>query len=146
MESLEEVLYAMFQTKSESPIEAMMYLTFKKLGVDVEQQVTIGNYRADYVLGKVVIECDGADYHEDARDLKRDACIYKHGYRIVRVPGHCLSRYRFELVSYLIWRYAPDKCTEAMKQRIPREINYNLVVREFVPDQQPYYQNLFVKL
>lgn len=57
-------------------------------------QVPIKQYFADIVIigtngaPRVVVECDGAEFHKDkARDTKRTAIIEGIGYRVLRVTG-----------------------------------------------------------
>lgn len=88
--------------KCESPIEqllatalALVLLTIPEAWrPTLETQVPIGKYRADIVLiaaggaPRIVVECDGADFHKDkARDSKRTEEIERMGYRVFRVTG-----------------------------------------------------------
>jgi len=58
-------------------------------------QCPVGNYRVDFLLiGKnvprpraLVVECDGAQYHDRARDAVRDHELQEMGLSIVRFPG-----------------------------------------------------------
>jgi len=62
----------------------------------VEFHTAVGTFRADFVLSRhgrrVVVECDGRDYHQAGRDEWRDAMILgeKHAEVIVRLPGNLL--------------------------------------------------------
>lgn len=96
--------------KEESPIETVLGSELDKmadnLGGDytVERQVVIKvggkEYRADFVVTrlcdnascKVVVECDGHNFHEKtreqaARDKKRDRDMQKQGYIVMRFTG-----------------------------------------------------------
>ena len=67
--------------------------------LNMYREVKIGPYRADFVMGvggfellRLVIECDGHDYHERtkeqaAHDRKRDRYMIRHGYLTVRFTG-----------------------------------------------------------
>jgi hypothetical protein len=62
----------------ESPIEeemarAICFEAYRRdVGVRVQSQSVIGNYRADFIIElddiKIVIECDGHDYHERTKE------------------------------------------------------------------------------
>lgn len=71
-------------------------------GVWVEQQVELGNWRADFVIHRydwicekwrtVIIECDGHDFHERtkeqaARDRSRDRRASLSGFVVLRFTG-----------------------------------------------------------
>lgn len=72
---------------SQTPIEkAMADLLSGSVpaGVTWAAEVPIGDYRADFVITagetRVVVECDGADFHEFWRDRKRDVrMLLDHG-------------------------------------------------------------------
>lgn len=51
------------------------------------RQLPIGPYIADFVClsAKVVIELDGSQHAESARDLKRDAYLRTQGFRVLRI-------------------------------------------------------------
>jgi very-short-patch-repair endonuclease len=96
---------------SESPIEALLYagweLMLPKLmlvpeaKVKLEQQVSMGSYRADFLLRindlegntkKLVVEVDGHDFHEKtkqqaAHDKARDRWMTANGYQLMRFTG-----------------------------------------------------------
>lgn len=62
----------------ESPIERKLWDALRFMGIEVETQVSIGNYRVDMILfsrlspNEVIIECDGAKYHHNLIDEFRD--------------------------------------------------------------------------
>ncbi len=92
-----------------SPIEKMMFMAIKLIGqishpgrFFVEKQKHIGPYRVDLLISythldgdkchKVVVECDGHDFHEKTRiqassDKKRDRFLQKEGYSVLRYSG-----------------------------------------------------------
>jgi very-short-patch-repair endonuclease len=94
-----------------------------------DNQVPIGDYRADFVVqrfiremalppiitsAKVVIECDGHDFHERtpeqaARDKLRDRTFQSMGYVVLRFTGREL------------WR-DPDACAEQVNDCIENDI------------------------
>lgn len=86
----------------ESPIEALfvegvaMHLAWKPFGL--QAQVQIGQYRVDFLMTderhdrKVVVECDGHDFHERTkdqakRDRSRDRWLMRRGYTVARFTG-----------------------------------------------------------
>ena len=74
--------------------------------IQVELQAPVLEYRADFlltvrlrgeVIGRVVIECDGHNFHERtkeqaARDRSRDRAMLLAGYKVVRFTGSELHR------------------------------------------------------
>jgi very-short-patch-repair endonuclease len=69
------------------------------------QQVTLGQYRVDFLLGAsdvrrtrhIAIECDGHDFHERTaaqaeRDRSRDRWMQAHGYIVLRFTGREIYR------------------------------------------------------
>jgi len=91
--------------KCESPIEQIFLRRVLERWpeIDIEAQVKIGPYRADFVLeGKLVVECDGREFHESltqqAHDSERDDLMRELGYIVIRLSGadihrgdHCLA-------------------------------------------------------
>lgn len=94
------------QKETQSPIEALVYLELIRWSSPyscehcgypiVTPQAQVGKYRADFLVEwkgkKVVIECDGHDFHEKtkkqaAHDKKRDRDISLLGYQIRRYTG-----------------------------------------------------------
>ncbi len=65
-------------------------------------QDSIGQYRVDFSIvslgmGRLVIECDGHDFHEKtkeqaARDKRRDRFLQQSGYRVLRFTGSEIYR------------------------------------------------------
>jgi very-short-patch-repair endonuclease len=70
---------------------------YELLGWYAFQQHQIGPYRVDFALvsrlaGRVVIECDGHDYHERTKeqarhDKKRDRFMLAQGWKVLRFTG-----------------------------------------------------------
>lgn len=71
--------------KFESPIEEMFYDALAPLlasGVEVKTQVPVLNYRVDFLIRgprRVVIECDGREFHDFNRDRIRDIAMLDSG-------------------------------------------------------------------
>lgn len=102
--------------ESESPIEASMLEALQAIvwpaGVEIKQQVGIGHYRVDFMLGRrkpdgradclVVVECDGSRYHDAIEDAKRDRFIQTHGAAILRFTGSEINAH-------------PDRCASEVQ-------------------------------
>jgi very-short-patch-repair endonuclease len=99
----------------QSPIEELFYIALKDneeriatladrgmYNINQQEEIGIGDdtYRVDFLLcaicqgvgRKVVVECDGHDFHEKtkeqaAKDKQRDRTLTKHGYTVVRFTG-----------------------------------------------------------
>jgi len=62
----------------ESPIERSLWEALRYVGINVETQVPIGNFRIDMLVSsrrnsnKALIECDGAEFHHQIIDEFRD--------------------------------------------------------------------------
>jgi very-short-patch-repair endonuclease len=78
---------------------------YPKEGVSLWQQIQIGTYRVDFLLGSypdrglapLIVECDGHDFHERTkeqaqRDKSRDRYLVARGYRILRFTGSEIYR------------------------------------------------------
>lgn len=69
--------------ESESGLESMVAFRLRRLGIRFRQQVRIGARRVDFLLGEVlVLEVDGAAFHEADHDNRRDIELGRLGYRI----------------------------------------------------------------
>lgn len=76
----------------ESPIESRLCWQLRRLGVDYEAQKVVGNRRLDIVIGKINVECDGKDFHDEKTDMRRDIEVSNHGYKIIRITGSEIRR------------------------------------------------------
>jgi len=62
----------------ESPIEQKLWYALRYMGIGVETQVSVGDYRVDMIVfsrlssNQVIIECDGANFHYNLIDEFRD--------------------------------------------------------------------------
>jgi very-short-patch-repair endonuclease len=62
----------------ESPIEQKLWYALRYMGIGVETQVSVGDYRVDMIVfsrlspNEVIIECDGANFHHNMIDEFRD--------------------------------------------------------------------------
>ena len=86
--------------KCESPIETRLAKALRFWGVVVQVQRPIGPYRADIYIEmdgkKIVVECDGVDYHSSyeqrEHDHKRDKYMEEKGYMVIRFTGSAINK------------------------------------------------------
>lgn len=75
----------------ESVIEGYFYYAFieKFPTIQPRNQVWIGRFRVDFLFipQKLVVECDGKQFHNPKKDQDRDRKLVKLGYRTLRFPG-----------------------------------------------------------
>ncbi|HEY0259282.1 MAG TPA: DUF559 domain-containing protein [Lacisediminihabitans sp.] len=72
---------------SESGTESMFAFRMRRLGVRFRQQVRIGRYRVDFLIGeRLVVEIDSLAFHDPTADHVRDAHLGIRGYRVLRFP------------------------------------------------------------
>ena len=76
----------------ESPIESRLCWQLRKLGIEYDTQKWVGNRRLDIVIGKVNVECDGKNFHNEQTDLRRDIEVLRNGFRVIRVAGREIMR------------------------------------------------------
>ncbi len=73
--------------RSESPIETLLRLGLRRRGIaPFELQVwTHPDHRVDIVVrGRLILEADGEEFHEPAKDAIRDALMRRLGYVVLR--------------------------------------------------------------
>ena len=81
--------------KINSYIECNLYMAFCRLTDEyiLSPQITIGNYRVDFLVDgtMIVVECDGYDQHKTkeqmSSDYKRERYLIAHGYTVIRFTG-----------------------------------------------------------
>lgn len=56
-------------------------------GIDFEHQKKIDKFFPDFVIGSVIIEIDGANWHDQEKDRIRDTVLTEHGYRVFRIDS-----------------------------------------------------------
>ena len=113
----------LYQRNISSPIERIAWTvvadeflhTNSMEGVRIERQKEIGRYFADIYLEyksskdglvKVVIECDGHDFHEKtkeqaSKDKKRDRFMQTAGYKVLRCTGSDIVKDPSQIISDL---------------------------------------------
>ncbi len=100
----------------DSPIEDQFLWAFMKVASprvivtrQVELETTLGKFRPDFLISrpeggkKIVVECDGREFHEGPRDSRRDAAIVKSGAadRVYRLKGKDICWKIHELLELL---------------------------------------------
>ena len=72
-----------------SPIEQEAWRAIRACGIVMYPQYPIGQHFADFANPalKIVLELDGAQFHDANRDAKRDKWMIENGWRIYRVTG-----------------------------------------------------------
>lgn len=77
-----------------SPIESMAWGEIRCLGLPFWPQLPIGKYFADFAdpVKKIVIECDGKEFHSKEKDKARDAFMASNGWTVYRISGSDCNR------------------------------------------------------
>lgn len=73
-----------------TPIESAFWSDIRQLGAVMYPQYPIAGFFADFAnpVAKVVVECDGAQFHLDkAKDEARDAELSRRGWVVYRLTG-----------------------------------------------------------
>lgn len=79
----EKVLY--------TPIELILRDKLIERNINFEPQVKLGRFYVDFLITdknrKIIVECDGRDYHSIEKDRERDKELSAEGYQILRFTG-----------------------------------------------------------
>lgn len=72
-----------------TPIEAPIWSDIRSFGLPFWPQFPVGKYVVDFAdpVRRIAIECDGAAFHDAAKDRKRDAALEAMGWTTYRIPG-----------------------------------------------------------
>lgn len=99
----------------ESPIEHDLMVTLRMVGLQVEHQVWVGSYRVDMIVSsrlnsqKLIVECDGRDFHHDLIDDFRDDELRElSGYPVVHVRGSVIVHDAEYCAIHIIDRWFPE--------------------------------------
>jgi very-short-patch-repair endonuclease len=65
--------------------EKVAFDFFTKYNISFEHQKKIDRFYPDFVIGNLIIEIDGATWHDKEKDKARDEIISSYGYQIVRI-------------------------------------------------------------
>jgi very-short-patch-repair endonuclease len=86
-----------------SPIEHIAWGEIRYLGLVLYPQYPIAELFVDFAAPqqKVVIECDGAAYHDKDQDAERDERLRKRGWTVYRIPGKDFMRHELNIDSFL---------------------------------------------
>lgn len=81
--------YGLDFMKWETPIEDYTWQAIRRYGVPMYPQMPALNYFLDFAnpYKKIVIECDGKQWHDEEKDAIRDAKLIADGWTIYRIPG-----------------------------------------------------------
>lgn len=82
--------YARSMRRMPTPAEHKLWRLLRDrrfVGFKFRRQVPIGPYIADFVCyeAKLIVEADGAQHAESARDLERDTELSRRGFRLLRL-------------------------------------------------------------
>lgn len=77
-----------------TPIESRAWDAIRYIGLPMWPQYQIGKYFADFAdpIKKIVIECDGKDYHAPGSDDERDRLMIAQGWTVFRISGADCNR------------------------------------------------------
>lgn len=77
-----------------SPIESLAWGEIRYRGLPFWPQFPIGQYFADFAdpIKKIVIECDGKNFHSREKDAPRNAFMAGLGWRVYRISGSDCNR------------------------------------------------------
>ena len=74
-----------------TPIEKIMSDWFMRSNLKFTPQVRLGRFQVDFLVeigqNKIIVECDGRDYHNPYKDRERDKGLNTHGYKIFHFTG-----------------------------------------------------------
>lgn len=125
MQTVEHILFSISSGKQvfplyrpakwESPIERQLWEALRFIGINVETQITIGNYRVDMLISsrlnseEIIVECDGADYHYSLIDEFRDDEIIKEAnIQIAHIYGDKIYASPEKCALYIVERWFPE--------------------------------------
>ena len=98
-----------------TPIETRIANLLEEEGITFREQTGIGRRTVDFLILRddgrpaFILECDGANYHEAARDRERDAEIEDaSGLKTLRFSGKQIN-------------FSPEECVEAIKAKLASE-------------------------
>lgn len=92
-----------------TPIERKMALALRQAGIEYSPQELVGPCVVDFLVDKwLVVECDGASFHDPVKDGKRDEFIAKQGLKTLRFSGREIVR-------------DSDACIERIKTALQRK-------------------------
>lgn len=72
-----------------TPIEAAVWNDLREVDAGMWPQLPVGRFFVDFgcPLRRKAIECDGAAFHDAAKDAQRDRTLLDAGWAVMRIPG-----------------------------------------------------------
>jgi hypothetical protein len=72
-----------------TPIEAWLWADIRNCNAIFYPQYPVGRFFVDFAnpVAKVALECDGAEFHNAAKDASRDIELRDMGWEVYRFPG-----------------------------------------------------------
>jgi very-short-patch-repair endonuclease len=67
--------------------EKVAYDYLMRHNIVFEHNKKIDKYYPDFVIGNLIIEIDGAQWHDKEKDKNRDAVLEAHGYQVFRIDS-----------------------------------------------------------
>jgi very-short-patch-repair endonuclease len=65
--------------------EKVAYEYLEKMGIKFEHQKKIDKFFPDFVIDNIIIEIDGANWHNKEKDAERDKILSTYGYKVFRI-------------------------------------------------------------
>lgn len=108
-----------------TPIEKIFKDKLIEKNISFDAQVKLGRFYVDFLLevnnSKVIIECDGREYHNPYRDHERDKEIKKEGYKIYRFSGSMLYNDCDRCLNEIIRYSNPDSNSKYILEELNNE-------------------------
>lgn len=122
MKSIKQILYPE-KTKTDSPIEEILYQEFLKYGLEASTQYQVGVFYIDLAFPeiKLAIEADGHDYHSTkeqiTRDKYREDRIKSDGWVFERFTGREIHRSHEMIAGKIALKYFKNKLNKKQEDR-----------------------------
>lgn len=101
-----------------TPIEREVWEVIRNYGLPFRPQYPVLRYFADFAdpEQKIIIECDGSQFHKDKdRDARRDEELTAAGWAVFRIPGWQCLRPDVDWLSVLDMRESGEgECADAL--------------------------------
>ncbi len=136
--------YSIYQWhKIFTPIEKNVWEDIRIVGLPFYPQYPIGKYFADFAdpIKKIVIEVDGAEYHQDQeKDKERQAEVEAMGWTVIRIPGRKTYQSLDEYYDYIETHGEDDRGTaedilSRLKSETSRGILMGILDKYYKPDE-----------
>ena len=120
MKSLNQLLRP--NPKTNSPIEEILFLEFKKYGIEPVPQYPEHPFFIDLAFPeiKLAIEADGYEFHSSPDQIERDKYRQKRleqkGWKVIRFTGTEIHKYHQSVVAKILLTYFLEKLTEEQKK------------------------------